>query len=1264
MAQKIQLETEVDPSGSRRGFDQIKQDAHVMAREVAQAGTEAGAGLQKIGDGSVAAATKVERETRSMAASIQRATAAAEAGGRGTAAYYEAIAKQRGVSADALKPYIDQLRAAEAASMKAAGAVGTIGVSAAQTAAALRGVPAQFTDIVTSIASGQAPLTVFLQQGGQLKDMFGGAGNAARALGGYVSGLINPFTLAAGAVLAVGAGYAVGAQEATEFSRTLILTGNQAGTTAGALMDMAAGISSLGAGTQGRAAEVLNAIATSGGVGAVNLQRFAAAAIELERAGGPAAEKTAEAFAALARAPLAGALKLNEATGFLTRSTYEQIKALEGQGRTTEAARAAQIAYAEAIEQRAPAVLGQLGLIERAWLRIKDGAKGALDGVLNIGRASTAGDQLAGAQRELARLEAARSTDRNSGRSQSTYDAQIEAAREVVRQVSRRLLVEGEVATAQAEQVRQVKALAEFDKAGTGLLDKRQRVERDILEARNLGTAAGLTSLEIETRVAAIRAAAVDKSGKSDAAREAEQQVRLFNELSGLTSSYTEDVTRLNAARASGNIDQERYGVLLAELLSRQPVFKKATEEQAKATKEEADATAAAVRERERYLGTLRKDVDSGERSLEQLRDELLLLTAGKEAVRARVALRIEEQIQQLDLQAIRQADRNLDEEASEALRERIRQLRQELELRRGIDNATDVEESRKAAQKAGEESLREWQRINDQIGQSLTDAIMSGGKSAGQLLRDYFRTLILRPIVEAAVKPVSQGINSLIGSVIGQPSYAGAGMAQGGIDYAQLASWAGSAYSKFFGAGAAAAANGASSPIAAYLTTGAVEGSTIGGAAAGGGAAGAAGGGSLATFASTWGAAIVAGIYKANSDYNEGFGREQARVAQNQVIGGRYGDYGLEAAVGKSFEFLGLSDKMVSLLSGATAVAKLIGRAAPQLRDTGVTGSFMGGDFGGQQFADWYAKGGLFRSSKRGTNYAPLDAEVSGVLDSGSKAMLAQIERYADVLGLPAERLAQITTQSRIVFTDDAEANQKAIVEAIASYGTALANSYANALAPMRKAGETVEQALQRLSVLQDFSENLNALGGVFSNVARLGISARESFIEMAGGMDALQQQAQGFVQNYYGRDEIAGLKARDLQEVLRGVGITGDISTKDQFRALVDTTDVSTAAGQERLASLLQASQEFAQIAEYLAETGNTLASAAAQSPQSPVLEKLFQGDGQMQIEAINGVTSAVGASGAGIVAAIERLVEIVSIPNYGPSFEVGNYGGDGGG
>lgn len=50
------------------------------------------------------------------------------------------------------------------------------GATSKQTEQALRQLPSQFTDIFTSLAGGQNPLLVLLQQGGQIKDSFGGVG--------------------------------------------------------------------------------------------------------------------------------------------------------------------------------------------------------------------------------------------------------------------------------------------------------------------------------------------------------------------------------------------------------------------------------------------------------------------------------------------------------------------------------------------------------------------------------------------------------------------------------------------------------------------------------------------------------------------------------------------------------------------------------------------------------------------------------------------------------------------------------------------------------------------------------------------------------------------------------------------------------------------------------------------------------------------------------------------------------------------------------
>jgi lambda family phage tail tape measure protein len=262
------------------------------------------------------------------------------------------------------------------------------GNTAKQTAAALRGVPAQFTDIAVSLQGGQAPLTVLLQQGGQLKDMFGGIAPAAKALGGYVLGLINPFTLAAAAVGALGLAYYKGSEEADAYNNALILSGNVAGTSAAQLSDMARQVSAT-VGTTGAAAEVLAKLAGNGRIASESFGQITEASLQMERATGRAVDETIAEFAKIAKDPVAAAKELNDQYHFLTASVYEQIVALKQQGDTVGAAKLLTDTYASTIETRSGEITQNLGIIERGWNAIRDAAKGALDATLEAGREQT-----------------------------------------------------------------------------------------------------------------------------------------------------------------------------------------------------------------------------------------------------------------------------------------------------------------------------------------------------------------------------------------------------------------------------------------------------------------------------------------------------------------------------------------------------------------------------------------------------------------------------------------------------------------------------------------------------------------------------------------------------------------------------------------------------------------------------------------------------------------------------------------------------------
>ncbi|WP_236183376.1 phage tail tape measure protein [Pseudomonas juntendi] len=214
-------------------------------------------------------------------------------------------------------------------------ALNKTGMSAKATAAALRGVPAQFTDIVVSLQGGQAPLTVLLQQGGQLKDIFGGVGPAAKAMGGYIAGLISPLTLSAAAVTGLAVAVVAGIGDLNEFNKALALTGGVAGKSSSQLVDLQ---NKLANGKYfSQANEALLALVGSGKLTGETFDAVAGAATQLSAASGESAGKFAQMFVDAKNDVTAFALEFNSKYHAVTLTTFDQIQALEDQGRHMDA---------------------------------------------------------------------------------------------------------------------------------------------------------------------------------------------------------------------------------------------------------------------------------------------------------------------------------------------------------------------------------------------------------------------------------------------------------------------------------------------------------------------------------------------------------------------------------------------------------------------------------------------------------------------------------------------------------------------------------------------------------------------------------------------------------------------------------------------------------------------------------------------------------------------------------------------------------------
>lgn len=313
------------------------------------------------------------------------------------------------IGAEDFALYQSKIQAMRDSLVPAEEALNRTGNTAKQTAQALRMLPAQFTDIATGLATGQSPFTVLLQQGGQIKDQFGGIGPAISAVGRYALSLVNPFTAAAAAVGLLAVAYKQGSDEQTAYAKALITTGNAAGTTSDQLAVMAKQVSGT-VGTTSQAADALTQLASTGKIAQDQLQGLATAAVAWESATGKAVSETVAEFSKLADNPVKASQELNEQYHYLTAAVYEQISALQEQGRTDEAAEAAQSAYADALNERAGKVKESLGTIETAWNAVKSAAKNAWDAVLDIGREATLDERIQQLRDRLAEVAAAGSS--------------------------------------------------------------------------------------------------------------------------------------------------------------------------------------------------------------------------------------------------------------------------------------------------------------------------------------------------------------------------------------------------------------------------------------------------------------------------------------------------------------------------------------------------------------------------------------------------------------------------------------------------------------------------------------------------------------------------------------------------------------------------------------------------------------------------------------------------------------------------------------
>ncbi|EFK2821476.1 phage tail tape measure protein [Escherichia coli] len=272
------------------------------------------------------------------------------------------------------------------------------GISVGQYKAAMRTLPAQFTDIATQLAGGQNPWLILLQQGGQVKDSFGGMIPMFRGLAGAITLPMVGVTSLAVATGALVYAWYQGDSTLSAFNKTLVLSGNQSGLTADRMLTLSRAGQAAGL-TFNQARESLAALVNAGVRGGEQFDAINQSVARFASASGVEVDKVAEAFGKLTTDPTSGLMAMARQFRNVTAEQIAYVAQLQRSGDEAGALQAANDIATKGFDEQTRRLKENMGTLKTWADKTGKAFKSMWDAILDIGRPESSADMLASAQK-------------------------------------------------------------------------------------------------------------------------------------------------------------------------------------------------------------------------------------------------------------------------------------------------------------------------------------------------------------------------------------------------------------------------------------------------------------------------------------------------------------------------------------------------------------------------------------------------------------------------------------------------------------------------------------------------------------------------------------------------------------------------------------------------------------------------------------------------------------------------------------------------